>query len=199
MFTSEKERWFWILALVVQLTIYATLGLVNSLVGLIPDRVVDYGFILGMLLVVISTVIIGIRNTKSKLEIGVGLGIIAVYLLVFIRMNIPQERSHLIEYGVVAILIYEALKERLRNGKNIKRPALGAIVFTSIAGIIDEFIQLFLPNRVFDYRDILFNILAGIMAVTAVWSINWAKRKSKSSSIKSNNIGNVDETKKGRS
>jgi len=199
LFTSEKERWFWILALVVQLTIYATLGLVNSLVGLIPDRVVDYGFILGMLLVVISTVIIGIRNTKSKLEIGVGLGIIAVYLLVFIRMNIPQERSHLIEYGVVAILIYEALKERLRNGKNIKRPALGAIVFTSIAGIIDEFIQLFLPNRVFDYRDILFNILAGIMAVTAVWSINWAKRKSKSSSIKSNNIGNVDETKKGRS
>ena len=32
------------------------------------------------------------------------MGIAATYLLVFVRMAIPTERSHLIEYGVVAVL-----------------------------------------------------------------------------------------------
>lgn len=178
--TSQREKRFWILALVVQITIYATLGFVNTLVGLIPDRnIIDYAFLFGMLLIVISAVIIGVKNTKSNIEIGVGLGVIAVYLLVFLRMNIPQERTHLIEYGVVAILIYEALKERLINGGNVTHPALIAIVITSITGVLDECIQFFLPNRVFDFRDILFNILAGIMGISAVWTLNWAKRKSR--------------------
>ncbi len=44
------------------------------------------------------------------------IAVTAVYLFTIFRMQIPEERAHLIEYGLVAILIRQALAERRRNG-----------------------------------------------------------------------------------
>ena len=84
-------------------------------------------------------------------EIAVALGVVAAYLLVFVRMSIPTERSHLIEYGVVALFMHEALTERVHQGRHVAAPALLAV----LVGVIDECIQLVLPNRVFDPLDML--------------------------------------------
>jgi VanZ family protein len=43
--------------------------------------------------------------------------------------------------------------------------ALVALVFAFIIGVLDESIQLVLPNRVFDPQDILFNGFAVTMAI----------------------------------
>lgn len=40
------------------------------------------------------------------------LGIAAAYVLAFVRMSIPEERTHLVEYGVVGVFLYQALAER---------------------------------------------------------------------------------------
>jgi VanZ family protein len=44
--------------------------------------------------------------------------------------------------------------------------------------VLDEFIQAFLPSRVFDPADILFNVLAAVMAAAASVALRWARRRS---------------------
>ena len=91
-------------------------------------------------------------------------------------MTVPTERSHLIEYGVVGILIFEALTERASQGRRVPLPPLLAVLATATLGVLDEGIQAILPNRVFDPVDILFNLLAGTMAVGASVALAWARR-----------------------
>ena len=104
-------------------------------------------------------------------------GVVAAYLLVFVRMSIPTERSHLIEYGVVALFVHEALTERASRGRYVPARGLLAVLSTGLTGVIDECIQLALPSRVFDPIDMLFNVLAAVMAVTASTALNWARKR----------------------
>ncbi|MCP4319884.1 MAG: hypothetical protein GY789_28880, partial [Hyphomicrobiales bacterium] len=83
------------------------------------------------------------------------MGVTAVYLLVFVRMVSPAERTHLIEYGVLAVFIHKALAECANNGRSVPVPALLAVLATALLGVIDECIQAFLPIRVFDPLDIV--------------------------------------------
>jgi len=71
------------------------------------------------------------------------------YLMVLIRMALA-ERSYLIEYGVVASFIYEALKERAARGGRVPVPAVLTVLATGVVGVLDEGIQLLLPSCHFD-------------------------------------------------
>lgn len=172
--TREKRLWTWTLAIVV--AIYATLGLASMLAEVLYNQGLSaVAFLASMLLVGLTILTQGLKTRPAGVEIGVGLGIAVVYFLVFFRLTMP-ERSHLIEYSVVAVFIYEALTERASQGRRVPIPALLAILATSLIGAIDEFIQLFLPSRVFDWTDILFNFLASLMAVVAMVALGWARR-----------------------
>lgn len=98
-----------------------------------------------------------------------------LYSLIFWKLPVPQERLHFLEYGAIAALAYAALRERQRaSGK----PAAGgwrgwawgpgskAILLTSALGWADEGIQALVPNRYYDLRDVFFNALAAVLAVT---------------------------------
>lgn len=84
--------------------------------------------------------------------------------------------ANLVEYGVVAVLVYEALTERASRGRRVPVPAVLAVAVTSVLGALDEGIQLFLPSRVFDPVDILFDVLAAGMAVAASVALGRARR-----------------------
>jgi VanZ family protein len=105
------------------------------------------------------------------------LGIGAVYALVFVRMELPEERTHILEYGLVALFVFEALRERSRNLGKPRAVGVMAVVIAASFGAIDEALQAALPNRVFDLRDIAFNTLAAAMAVAARTSLGWARSK----------------------
>jgi VanZ family protein len=130
-----------------------------------------------MLLIVTAVVLQGLKTRPGNTEIGVALGIAAVYLMVFLRMAIQEERTHLIEYSVLGLIIHEALTERGSQGRRVPIPALLAVVLTSLLGLIDEGLQAILPNRVYDIRDVGFNALAGLMAVVASLALAWARRR----------------------
>jgi len=99
------------------------------------------------------------------------------YWMVWVRMQSWAERTHLIEYGIVAALIHQALQERSRNGKKLALPVSAlAMILTALLGTLDECIQAVLPNRVFDGRDIFFNAFAGFMVVAGRLALAPQKR-----------------------
>ncbi|MGI9455095.1 MAG: VanZ family protein [Aeoliella sp.] len=178
LFTSNRERrlWAWTLAIVV--AIYSTLSLAPTLARALRDSgLIEEAVLLSMLLIVATILTLGLKARPGGAEIGVALGVTAVYLLLFLRMTAsPAERTHLMEYGVVAVFVYEALTERASQGRRVPVPALLAALATSLLGVLDECIQAFLPSRVFDPIDILFNVLAAVMSVVAMVVLSWARR-----------------------
>lgn len=92
------------------------------------------------------------------------IGIIAVYSMFFLRLGLP-ERTHLIEYSILAIFIHKALELRTENIKLTLNHNLAALLISMTVGLIDEVLQLFVPHRYFDPEDILFNCLAVLFAI----------------------------------
>ena len=177
LFTSQREKKLWLWTLAVVGAIYGTLGLVQPLAGLLRDRgILSAAFWLCITLVALTILVHGLKRRPSRAEIWVWLGIASVYLLLFLRMTVPEERSHLIEYSVVGVFIYEALKERARHSQ-VRFPALIAIVLTILIGTLDECIQLLLPIRVFNLFDILFNALAGLLAISSSAVLAWIRSR----------------------
>lgn len=175
-FGSTREKKFWLWASLVLIAIYSSIVVALPISEFLRDReLIDAAFGAAFFLVIITVIMLGISTKPRKVEIGVLVGIIAVYTMVFLRMAIPEERTHLIEYGVFAVLIHEALKERNAPTIEILRIGIMAIMITAFFGSIDECIQAFVPQRVFDLRDIGFNALAGVLAVSAKTALTWVR------------------------
>jgi hypothetical protein len=106
-----------------------------------------------------------------------------VYAVVATRFEVIQERIHLLQYGLVALLFLGALEARASGGAaafldatvTAPRAAAGAVLLTAAAGWIDEAIQGILPNRHYDLRDVGLNALAGAMAVGALAGLRWTR------------------------
>lgn len=164
--------------LVVVVTIYVTLGLAGTLASSFSEPSLNAAtFVLGGLLILAALITQSVERSLGPFELFVAVGVLAVFVLVVTRLTSPVERSHLMEYGVVAILIYQALRERADNGQRVPRPVLLAIGMTAVVGTVDELIQAPLPNRVFDPADIWFNIGAAVMGVLGGLALTWARSR----------------------
>ena len=106
----------------------------------------------------------------------VTLGIVATYLLVFARMAIPEERTHLIEYGVVAVFVNEALTERASQGRHVPYPPCSRFWPRRWLACSTNAYRPSCPTVSSTTRDILFNGLAAVMAVAASVALAWARR-----------------------
>jgi hypothetical protein len=102
----------------------------------------------------------------------------AVYTLVASRFEVVQERIHLAEYGVVALLAIGALEARAAAGGafDAVRPAIAAAALTAAVGWLDEGIQGLLPNRYYDLRDVALNAASGALALGALELLRRARR-----------------------
>jgi len=77
-------------------------------------------------------------------------------------LPLPEERIHLVQFGLLGLLACPSLKGRNQNGWiRLWSPLL----FIFLVGTADEVLQWFLPDRFFDLRDILFNTLGGIWGI----------------------------------
>ncbi len=168
LFTSGRERRLWLWTLAVMVAIYSTLGPARTLVDALRERnLLRLSFALVLIAVVGVIAAQWVRRRPGWREIGVALGVALAYLMVWIRLGSWEERTHLIEYGIVAALIHQALLERMHNGRSVPMPAALTVTLTALLGLGDEGIQAILPSRVFDFRDVFFNALAGFMVVAA--------------------------------
>lgn len=176
MFTSTRERRLWAATAAVLFGIYATLGLARTLADELRTReLIDAAWVTGLIVMVGALAIVAVRTRPGRREIAIGVAIAAAYVMLFARLAIPEERTHLIEYSLVAALMLEALRERQAGGARVPAPAFIAVGATALVGAIDEGIQWLLPNRVFDPVDMLFNLLAALVAVAGVEGLRRAR------------------------
>ena len=181
-FSSSRERRLWMWTLIVVGVLYSTLGVTPKVAASLLSKNLNAAlFVVGMMLVGATIISRGLKIRLSGANLGIVLGVVAAYVLVFVRFTSTEERSHLIEYGVVAAFIHEALEERARQGRPVPFHSVLAVLATALIGVVDEFIQHFIPNRVFDPQDIFFNAIAGAIAVAAISALAWAQKRTDSS------------------
>ena len=100
-----------------------------------------------------------------------------IFLIIFLLCSAllisaqPEERLHFLTYGLAGWLLCWSLEEfsfPSGSSTNYKRLFVNWLLpffLVWTAGTVDELIQWWLPNRVFDIRDILFNGTAGMTGV----------------------------------
>ena len=177
LFTSRRELRLWLCALAVVAAIYLTLGLAGTLAGVLRDRNLLEGAVLLLMFVTVATIVgSGMKGRPGRREVWVALGVTAVYGMAVVRMGgSPEERTHLFEYGIVAVLVYQALAERARNGRRVPVPAVIALVATALLGWVDEGIQWVLPNRVYDWFDVASNAVAALVGIVGNVVVGWGR------------------------
>lgn len=175
LFTSRRERRLWLWALVVVVAIYSTLGLAGSLAEVLRDHNILPAAVLALMLATVAAIIgSGLQRRPGHREVWVALGVTAVYAMAVVRMGgTMEERTHLFEYGIVAVLIYQALSERARNGQRVPAPAVLALAATVGLGWIDEGLQALIPNRVYDNFDVVRNSVAALIGIAGSVAVGW--------------------------
>ena len=188
-FRTPRERNLWLAVAGVLVLIYSTLSVVRPFTEWLRDW---GGLIPGLILLCGGLVGWGLRGLRrrrpGRLESTILVGIAVAYGLLFFALRTPEELMHFVQYGLVAVLVYEALAERKRARPGtgevrgwatwpVRWPALGALVATGAAGWLDEGIQHLLPSRYYDLRDVFFNTAAAALAVAAVGGREWARRR----------------------
>ncbi|UCD56953.1 MAG: VanZ family protein, partial [Candidatus Hydrogenedentota bacterium] len=122
--------------------------------------------------VVLLLIIVGfaIHMIRHRHRFGIlGFLLLSALALVYLCLlkyhcRFPAERLHLMEYGLLAYLLYKALRFDLPRAKAY---LLGFLI-SSAFGFFDEVIQHILPNRVFEVRDVMTNLIASALGLLVV-------------------------------
>lgn len=176
-YTSSREIFFWACTLMILIGIFSSLIIGRPFLDLFKSQELQSMiFLFGMTVIGSSIILYGIVSKPKIIELILIFGIITVYVLLFLRLGLP-ERSHLIEYSTLSLTIHQVLLERKKQGKRIPYLNLCALILTCSVGVIDEIIQIFLPKRVFDLNDIIFNCLAALLTIGSSVVLQALKRK----------------------
>jgi len=127
--------------------LYTSMG--PSRLNLLVNLTIAISVILAFLLLARK----GIRVFLFSLPPAVVIGSSAVLL------ERPAERIHFLEYGLLGFLLCRAFE-----GEQWLRTVYAGMMVIAV-GAVDEIIQWFLPMRVGDLRDVLFNALGGLMGL----------------------------------
>jgi VanZ family protein len=95
-------------------------------------------------------------------------GLLGLLVLVMMRVvQVPEERVHFLQIGLLAFLVWRALPQT--------RGALGwAVLAGTLVGAVEETIQIMVPGRVCDWRDIGMSAVAAVVTGLALWVIQGA-------------------------
>lgn len=178
-FRSRWEGRLWAAAALAVVAIYASVPLSGLLVQRFgSEAILGAAFAVLLLAAAATVVALGLLSGTGTRTRWVALGVGVCYGMLLVRMGVtPLERSHLFEYGIVAVLFRLALGERARHGPSVPLPGLVAVAAAVLVGWGDEALQAVVPERVYDPRDIVTNALAAIVAVASLEALAWARRR----------------------
>lgn len=85
------------------------------------------------------------------------------FLSICYGMQKREEIVHILEFGFLPVPFYFAFKQTLK--KNKERLYLYLFAVSTTVGVADEVLQLFIPGRVCDPRDMMVNALSGLIGI----------------------------------
>ena len=140
--------------------IYSSLPFTVDLLNLIYTFTGKEKFSLYVNIILTFFIVFIIYNLRKEIRKLILLSVcLLVILLIAFEIDKPAERIHFIQYGILGFLSMRILK----NG--IYKSLVFSLIIIFMVGALDEIIQHFLPNRVGDVRDVIFNILGGISGI----------------------------------
>lgn len=162
---TELRKLYWLLAISWTALIYGTLGVVRPICEFLRGHIPFKAAISGLILLIFALALsIGFKHSlpRKKRTYFFLVVILAGYAGSFYFLPIPEERIHLVQYGVLAFLIYRALSLDL-SGISAYICSFG---LTSLLGWLDEMLQQVTPGRFFDWKDVLLNAISTLLALT---------------------------------
>jgi len=166
---SSLLRWLavalWIV--VIFTAIPFVLGLREYFVARWPAELIG----IGVILVVVSLCAAGLvflRRQRRRLHVK-DAAVLLVVTTVLVTwtwrlMGQPEEAVHFLEYGILGVLLFRALRTGIQDSSVFVAGALIGI----LVGIFDEIIQWLVPGRFWDFRDIVLNGGASILVQVAL-------------------------------
>ncbi len=112
------------------------------------------------LLAILGILLLRRRKTVQRHGLVPIFFLLCGYALAFWYLQVPEERLHLLQYGLLTYLFSRMLGNRL---KGLAKYSL-VICLVTLIGIGDEILQSLQPDRVGDVRDVLINCLAALLA-----------------------------------
>ena len=100
---------------------------------------------------------------------GALLGLAGVFLWAL------RKPAHLLEYGVLAVLIYRSLGLATKWRTRWLIP--GAVLFCGVVGSIDELYQSLLPDRTALASDVLIDMIGALLAVAICCVVTWRRQR----------------------
>jgi len=129
------------------------------------EKATQFEFLLnlGYIAIVFSLIVILFwkRGFKRLFTYFVFIGSLLLFSLLMFTTRFPVEKIHLVEYCLLSIFIFRAVYIDFRN----LFAWLITIVAVSFIGWGEEFIQYFVPNRVYDIFDIALNTTGGFFGL----------------------------------
>jgi VanZ family protein len=77
----------------------------------------------------------------------------------------PEEAVHFLEYGLLSYFFFRALSQKIHD----ITVYITAALFVLLVGTLDESLQWTIPLRVWSYKDIGLNLLAGGIFLIGIW------------------------------
>ncbi len=164
------RRWKWVILYTAFLL--SSLGLARRVQNWIYDR--NLSGLIGWTLLLAGVacfvlIIRRMRRLQGKLS-PFSLVRLVVFLLLYLvcvvkATSVTVERVHFIEYGLLAILCLQAVDERHPN----LRRMIYAVTATFFIGFVDEVFQGFHPFRYYDHKDVILNVIAGVLPVAGMF------------------------------
>jgi len=170
-----KMNNYWLLAFVWLGLIYSTLYIVRPICSFLKENTpfsLLINLLLGLAFAGMTAVILkAVRKPGSYARLALALSVYTASLFVIAH---PEEKLHLVEYGLLAFFLFRALTQ-----DGARQPYLQAWVLASIAGWLDEGIQHILPNRYYQNTDVLLNAFSAGMGLVMVHILDRDQGKAK--------------------
>ncbi len=154
--------WLWVFFCLIG--IYATIPIARSIQKVISDTVGREFFTYIVIFTVCAALIGGLYVLLRKIEVRKASQYLWVLLCgglyIFFTLQLrkyPEEAFHLVEYGILAFFLFNALSHTIRDRTIYFTAGLLVLFF----GITDEAIQWLMPGRFWGVKDVIINVLGG--------------------------------------
>lgn len=157
----------WKIIIIYVAAIYLTLPVMRAFLNFLYSSIGrrNLAVSIDIVLFVIPCLILFLFLKKGVVRSAIVITPLIAALIFIYQMERPEERVHFLEYGILGFLVSTAMGTGSRH-------LIRALLLIVLIGSVDEFIQLLLPNRVGDLRDVLMNATGGVLGlwVEKFWS-----------------------------